>query len=288
MIDALWHTRPWVENGKLFQMHSAEDDARYEFAHALTVEAGELALAHFRNLEALVIEEKKSGQDVVSMADREVEDLIRTRISTAFPDDGFLGEETGLTEGTSGYRWVVDPIDGTSCFLHGYREWCVSVALMKGDETIAGLVYQPTVDEFFTARKGSGAFLNGRPIRVDTRASIANGLLGLGANGRVPIRSVTCFAEVLLEAGGMFIRSGSGALMLAHVACGRLAGYYEPHINAWDCLAALCLIREAGGWTADFPVSDGLLTGGKVVGAAPQVSDELETLIELAAARAAL
>ena len=91
-------------------MHSAEDDARYEFAHSLTVEAGELALAHFRNLEALVIEEKKSGQDVVSIADREVEDLIRTRISAAFPDDGFLGEETGLAEGASGYRWVVDPI----------------------------------------------------------------------------------------------------------------------------------------------------------------------------------
>lgn len=269
-------------------MYDIEDGARHDFAHALTIEAGALALAHFRNLEALVIEEKKSGQDVVSIADREVEALIRGRIEAAFPDDGFLGEETGLTEGTSGYRWVVDPIDGTSCFLHGYREWCVSVALTKGEETIAGLVYQPTVDEFFTARKGGGAFLNGKPIRVDARATIANGLLGLGANGRVPIRSITCFAEVLLEAGGMFIRSGSGALMLTHVACGRLAGYYEPHINAWDCLAALCLIREAGGWTADFPGPDGLLAGGKVAGAAPQVGSELEALIELAAVRAAV
>ncbi len=269
-------------------MHTTEDDARYDFAHALTLEAGELALAHFRNLEALQVEEKKSGQDVVSIADREVENLIRSRIAAAFPDDGFLGEETGLTDGKSGYRWVVDPIDGTSCFLHGYREWCVSVALMKGDETVAGFVCQPTVDEFFTARKGAGAFLNGKPIKVDARATIANALLGLGANVRIPARSVSCFVEVLLEAGGMFIRSGSGALMLTHVACGRLAGYYEPHINAWDCLAALCLIREAGGWTADFPGSSGLMAGAKVVASAPQMRGELEALIELAASRASL
>lgn len=256
------------------------DDPRYALARTIILEAGKLAFSHFSNLESLEIEEKQNGQDVVSIADREVEAWIRSRIAAMFPQDGFLGEETGLHEGGSGFLWVVDPIDGTSCFLHGLRDWCVSIALMQGSETVLGLVYQPTTEELFVARRGEGAFLNGRPIRVDPRASIGNGLLGLGANFRIPAESVSRFMLALLEAGGMFIRSGSGALMLTHVACGRLAAYYEPHINAWDCQAALCLIREAGGFTADYPGEGGLLAGGPVIACAPQLRDDLLRLID--------
>ena len=255
-------------------------DPRLDIARTTAEEAAALASTYFANLAKLNIEEKLGGQDVVSEADREVEALIHRRIMEAFPDDGFLGEETGMTPGTSGYVWVVDPIDGTSCFLHGLPDWCISIALVRDDEIRLGIIHQPTTGEIFVAMRGHGAFLNGVPIRVDARSTLRTGLLALGANGRVPPRSITGFAERLLEAGGMFFRNGSGALMLAYVACGRLVGYYEPHINSWDCMAGLCLIREAGGWTNDFAAADGdLLTGDRIIAAAPGAREELLALV---------
>ncbi|MDH6233463.1 myo-inositol-1(or 4)-monophosphatase [Mesorhizobium soli] len=255
---------------------------RFEIAREATLEAGALALSYFNDLASLDIETKANGQDVVSVADREVETLLRARIAEAFPDDGFLGEEFGLTEGASGYTWVIDPIDGTSPFLHSMASWCVSVALMRGPETLLGLVYAPRVDELFSAQKGEGAFLNGRPIRVEQHRNIQTGLLGVGASLRVPPRVVSGLVHGLLERGGMFIRNGSGALALADVACARLAGYYEPHINAWDCMAGLCLVREAGGWTSEFGADD-LISGGPVVACAPQLRADLLDLIDTVA-----
>lgn len=255
---------------------------RFDTARKAVLEAGALALSYFNDLGSLAIEAKANAQDVVSIADREVEKLLRARIAGAFPDDGFLGEEFGLTEGTSGYTWVVDPIDGTSPFLHGMTSWCISVALMQGRETLLGLIYAPCADELFTAEKGAGAFLNGLPIRVEPLRDLRSGLLGVGANLRVPPRLISGFIDRLLESGGMFIRNGSGALALADVACGRLAGYYEPHINAWDCMAGICLIREAGGWTNDFAADD-LLAGGPVIACAPQLRADLLALIDAVA-----
>ncbi|MCX8998280.1 inositol monophosphatase [Rhizobiaceae bacterium BDR2-2] len=256
------------------------DDLRFSLARDIIHDAARLALASFADLSSLDVEEKQNGQDVVSETDKAVERLIRARVAEAFPGDGVLGEEQGLDAGTSGFLWVVDPIDGTSCFVHGLDQWCISIAVMKGEETLLGVIFRPTTQDLFAARLGGGAFLNGRPMRVDTRAGIATGLLGVGANFRVPRRSVTDFIDVLLEAGGMFIRNGSGALMLAEVASGRLAGYYEPHINAWDCMAGLLMIREAGGWTAPFPTAgEALLRGGPVIGCAPQVRQDLTDLV---------
>ncbi|MBS7541681.1 inositol monophosphatase [Ancylobacter oerskovii] len=241
-------------------------------------EAGALALSYFARVASLAVETKTSGQDVVSVADREVEQLVRRRIGGAFPQDGFLGEEYGFTPAGSGYSWVLDPIDGTSCFLHGIRNWCLSLALMREGVTVAGFILDPNAGELFAAVAGQGATLNGAPIRVDARHDLRGGLVSVGANGRVPPRAVTGFIERLLAAGGMFVRHGSGALGLAHVACGRLAAYYEPHIHAWDCLAGLCLIREAGGWTNDFEAGD-LIAGGPVIGCAPHVREEILALI---------
>jgi myo-inositol-1(or 4)-monophosphatase len=151
---------------------------------------------------------------------------------------------------------------------------------MHGEEAILGLICRPTTGDLFVARHGDGAFLNGKPMSVDRATSIGTGLLGVGANFRIPVHQVSTFIRLLLEKGGMFIRNGSGALMLAEVACGRLAGYYEPHINAWDCMAGLLMIREAGGWTEDFPGQNGtLLTGAPVIASAPQVRDDLLQLI---------
>lgn len=267
---------------KALPLSDSETDRRSVLGHALIREAGARALQHFGNLAGLTVEAKLNGQDVVSHADRDVEALIRAGIAASFPDDGFLGEEGGHAPGTSGYSWIVDPIDGTSCFLHGISNWCISIALAKHGTTVAGFILDPSADELFSARHGRGAFLNGQPLRVRESQSITDGLTGIGANFRVPVAVVPRFIEALLIAGGMFIRNGSGALMLAHVACGRLVAYYEPHINAWDCLAGLLLVREAGGWTAAYPPGEDLLAGGPVVAATPAARNDLLALIETA------
>jgi myo-inositol-1(or 4)-monophosphatase len=254
---------------------------RLDLARNMIDEAGKLALVHFADLAHLRIDSKLNGQDVVSAADRGVEALIRGTLAKTFPEDGFLGEESGLADGRSGWRWTVDPIDGTSCFVHGLSSWCVSIALSDADEqTRLGLILAPVAGELYEAVHGEGAHLNGRPIKVDTRTSLETGLVGLGASHRVPAQEVASVLETLLARGGMFVRSGSGALSIAEVAAGRLAAYYEPHINAWDCLAGLLIVREAGGFTADFPgAGRQLLAGGPVLAAAPQIAQPLNDLI---------
>src|SRR5690606_27101593 len=178
-----------------------------------------------------------------------------------------------------GFTWVVDPIDGTSCFIHGQRSWCVAIALVHAARTVAGLIYDPNADELFSAIEGEGARLNGEPISVDLHTDLEHGLTSIGANYRVEPHLISGFIHELLQTGGMFVRSGSGALSLAHVACGRLAAYYEPHMNAWDCIAAQCIIREAGGWTNDFFAEGSLTDGAPVIGCAPQLREPILALI---------
>ncbi len=264
-------------------MHSRNDpaiDARMRSAAAVIRDAGALASACFRDLAALEVETKGNGQDLVSDADRAVERLIRDRLGRDFPDDGFLGEEYGLDDGTSGFVWVIDPIDGTSCFLHGSSTWCIAIALVRDNRTLAGMIYDPNAGELFSAVEGRGADLNGTAISVDPATDLQHGLTSVGANFRVEPRMISGFIHALLEAGGMFVRSGSGALSIAHVACGRLAAYYEPHMNAWDCLAAQCIVVEAGGWASDFLSESGLTRGGRVVACAPQLREPILALID--------
>ncbi|TMV62154.1 inositol monophosphatase, partial [Thioclava sp. BHET1] len=212
--------------------------------------------------------------------DRAVEDLIRAEIAKSFPEDGILGEEHGEQEGSSGWIWVVDPIDGTASFLAGLRDWCISIAAVKNGVTEIGMILQPTTGDLYVARKGAGALLNGRQIAVRPEAQITRHPLGFGTNPRVPPEEATAFIATLLGAGGMFYRNGSGALMLAYVAAGRLCGYYEAHINAWDCLAGLLLIREAGGWARDYPGADvPLSAGGPVLACVPGVRASLIRLV---------
>jgi myo-inositol-1(or 4)-monophosphatase len=257
----------------------SEQAARFGFAQGLIREAGALALRYFKDFATLQVFAKANAQDVVSEADREVENLIWSRIREAFPEDGMIGEEFGLRQGRSGWDWVVDPIDGTSCFVHGLRSWCVSIAVRCDETSVLGLIFDPNADELFAAERGGGATLNGLQIGVDSRSALNEGLLGFGVNHRVPSSAIAAVVHRLLDAGGIFIRSGSGALMLAHVACGRLIGYYEPHINAWDCLAGLLIITEAGGWAAEFPGHGDFRAGGPVIAAAPQVRSELLRVI---------
>jgi myo-inositol-1(or 4)-monophosphatase len=252
---------------------------RFDLAREIAEEAGLLALDYFRRRRELTIEVKGGLQDVVSIADRNVETLIRRHILAAFPEDGILGEEHGFEESSSGFTWVVDPIDGTSAFVHGLPTWCVSIALLAGTELVMGVIRVPCDGETFASMKGSGATLNGEPLTLDASLTLATGLTGIGANHHVPPEMVGAVIAGLMETGGNYIRNGSGAQMLAFVAAGRLAGFYEPSMHAWDCLAGYCLVAEAGGCYRPFPVEGtAILEGGPVLAAGPGSFADLSAL----------
>lgn len=252
--------------------------ARLAAAEAIAHRAGDLAHRFFRDRERLQVEAKRTLQDMVSEADREVETLIRDALAERFPDDAQLGEEHGLSPGTSGLTWVIDPIDGTAPFLAGLPGWCVSIGACDERGPVIGVIRVPVLGETYVAARGQGARLNGASIRVADRFDLTTGLLGVGANDRVPAERVGEMLSALMSAGASWTRYGSGALMLAWVAAGRLVGYVEPRMSAWDCMAGYCLIEEAGGRTLPFPGGDALSQPAPVLGARP---GDYETLLDL-------
>lgn len=256
------------------------DSQRYEAAQKLAREAGSLAFDYFRRRGELAVE-RKGPQDVVSIADREVEALIRRRLADAFPEDAFLGEESGVSGGAGQGQatWVVDPIDGTFCFLNGMPTWCVSIALVRDGAIELGVIYDPNADELYAARRGGGTFLNGVRQPGLTAEAFSDGSFGTGFSHRSAPEEIGPFIQELLADGGIFFCNGSGALMLAYVSVGRLVGYFEPHINSWDCLAGLLLVREAGGWTCDFLADDGLLRGNLCAATTSGLAPKLQNLI---------
>ncbi|MFV0292964.1 MAG: inositol monophosphatase family protein [Paracoccus sp. (in: a-proteobacteria)] len=233
--------------------------ARLTFMEGLARQAGTLALGYFNDRDSLDIETKRSLTDMVSIADRNVEQLIREALQAEFPDDALLGEEYGLIPGSTGATWAVDPIDGTGPFLNGLPGWCVSIGLMDDQGPLAGALYVPVLDEMFLGARDMGATLNGRPIRATDRFDLSTGLLGFGQNDRVPPARIAELHQELATAGIGWVRYGSGALMLAYVAAGRLVGYCEPRMSLWDCLAAYAIIEAAGGRI--MPVGPGAVTG---------------------------
>jgi myo-inositol-1(or 4)-monophosphatase len=260
-------------------MDKAAIDERFATAQRVMAEAAQVALAFSRDLSALTILEKGT-QDLVSEADRQTEAAIKTAIAEAFPQDGFVGEESGSERLEPGRGvWVVDPIDGTQPFLLGLPTWCISIAFVVDGEIEFGLVTNPATDDVYAARRGAGATRNGRPIQVRSAASLTEGLTGVGANPSSHAPDVATIMGRLIEAGGMYHRIGSGALSLCYLATGQLIGYVEMHINAWDCLAALCICTEAGARTSDFLASHGLTGGGRLVVGNPTLYPRLAALM---------
>ena len=255
---------------------------RFDLARTVALEAGAKALAFFNAREQLIVETKAHPHDVVSIADREVEELIRSRIAAQFPQDAVLGEEYGVSAGTSGFVWVIDPIDGTSPFVNGMPTWCVSIAVLRAEDIVIGVIHAPCNDELYAAADGLGATLNGKTLKLDASRTIRNAVTGIGANNHVTPARVAAIVEKLLSEGGNFIRNGSGALMLAYVAAGRLVGYYEPYMHAWDCMAGYGLVKEAGGWHYPFPAKgDGLTRGSPVLAAAAGAVNDLRAIADL-------
>lgn len=209
--------------------------------------AGKALLAHYNARDRLNIE-LKGVNDFVSEADREAEDIISGIIRRRFPEDGFLGEETGFSgAGRGRFVWCVDPLDGTTSFLKGAHNWCVSIGIWAGDRAVLGALYDPLRDEMFTAIEGGGAYCNGVPIKVSSVARLDSSVLGLGHNRRVAVSDFAVDTERLLATGAGFRQIGAGALMLAYTAAGRVDCYFERHMWPWDAVAGLALIREAGG-----------------------------------------
>lgn len=219
-----------------------EMTARAAFLREMVGQAGEIALRHFRTRPAGFA--LKGPQDPVTEADTEVERFIRARIARDWPQDGFLGEETGRTEGEN--LWVVDPIDGTDNFARGIAHFCVSIAFVAGGRTRLGAILNPATGELYEAGAGRGATKNGAPISVSSNPP-AQAAVELGWSTRVPREAYLAAQTAFLDAGTNVRRHGSGALALAWVAEGRTDGYAELHMNAWDALAGLLLVAEAGG-----------------------------------------
>ncbi|YCH23374.1 inositol monophosphatase [Pseudomonas sp. D1-3] len=266
-----------------FQQPSLDDgglDARYGFAKQVAKEAAERAMAFYVRRGSLAVAHKGDDlQDMVSIADQDVEAFIRGELARHFPHDGIVGEEGGSGGLQARCIWVIDPIDGTACFVNGLHNWCVSIGLLVDGEPLLGAIADPNHDELFHGFVGRGAFVDDTPLQAHGARHVREGLVGVGTTHRPGKEHFLPFLHALLDQGGQFVRNGSGALMTAYVAAGRLIGYYETHLKSWDCLAGLVLVREAGGRSSDFLRGDGLLGGNPYLVAAPGVYEQLAAMI---------
>ncbi|MFK7869170.1 MAG: inositol monophosphatase [Roseobacter sp.] len=252
----------------------SEQDRRLAAAVDIARTAGQAALAFFRDIDGLDISQKGT-QDWVSNADLEVETLVRAEISKRFAEDGIVGEEHAPVASSSGWTWVIDPIDGTANFVVGLPQWCVILACVREDATRVGVIYDPCADEMFCAAEGQGARLNDRPVAVAKADALNAGRVGLGMSGRPPVQGTPRLLSAVVEQDGRLFHNASGGLMLAYTAAGRLIAFAEPHMNAWDCLAGQLMVREAGGRTEQQSADAMLVQGGRVIVAAPAVFDRL-------------
>ena len=210
----------------------------------------------------------KGPANFVSAADHRAEDILRTELLKARPGYGFLGEEGGAREGSDKtHTWVVDPLDGTTNFLHSIPHFCISIALVRDGTPIAGLIYNPANDETFTAERGKGAFFNDRRIRVAARRRLADAVVccalpHLGRGDLALFRRE--FAAVQEKVAGLR-RFGAAALDLAYVAAGRFDGYWERGLAAWDIAAGVLLVREAGGFVTDLNDQERTIEAGDII-----------------------
>lgn len=232
--------------------------------------------------------EYKGDVDLVTVADRTAEKLIRELLAEAFPEHGIYGEEGTRDRLDGAYRWYVDPLDGTTNFAHGFPHFAVSMGLehrpgnLAADadgKLVAGVIYDPMLDELFTAERGRGAQLNGKPIHISLAQSIAESLLATGfpSRKRHSNPNIHFYHEFTLRSHGVR-RAGSAALDLAYVACGRLDAFWEFNLNPWDTAAGILLIEEAGGRVTDFAGRHYRLDSREILASNGLIHDDLIAL----------
>lgn len=254
-------------------------DRREAFLIDLVREAGRLAQRAFSGAETLAYR-MKGPQDFLTATDAAVEELVQNRLQSAFPEDGFLGEESGGV--LSPQIWVVDPIDGTANFARRIPHYCVSIAFVSHGVIALGAVFDPAHDELYFARRGRGATRNGKPVRVSDVRDAHAVCVELGWSTRVPNSDYLDALAGILKAGANARRGATGALGLAYVADGRSDGYAELHMQPWDCLAGLLLVEEAGGRVSPYLENGGLAKGGPVLAVAPGAADLMQSATGIA------
>ncbi len=243
--------------------------------------AGDFIVRKINKLPDLKVE-VKAHNDYVSEVDREAEARIIEDLLKAFPGHGILAEESGVIEGKDEYRWIIDPLDGTTNYLHGFPHYAVSIACEHRGRMAHGVIYDPFKQELFTASRGDGALLNNRRIRVTNLKTIEGALIATG----FPFKNPAQLDDFLKLFNAFFTsasdirRAGSAALDLAYVAAGRLDGYWESGLNAWDLAAGALIVREAGGLVTDYSGDGHFLDNGQVVAGNPRIIADMLRIIQ--------
>jgi myo-inositol-1(or 4)-monophosphatase len=227
----------------------------------------------------------KGPANFVTAADRKAEEILFAELAKARPGYGFLGEEGGRREGSDKtHTWIVDPIDGTTNFLHGIPQFAISVGLERENTIVAGVIYNPATDELYTAERGKGAFLNDKRLRVAARKRLPDSLIAcpLPHHGRGDLELGTRELAAVQDKVAGLRRFGAAALDLAFVAAGRLDGYWERNVSPWDMAAGLLMVREAGGFVTDLDGGDAMFGKGHIAAGNEIIHRELLALLKAA------
>ena len=234
--------------------------------------AGDIIIRHLDRLDRIKISSKHNN-DLVSEVDVKAEQIIIETIQKAYPSHGILAEESGYNEGQDDYTWIIDPLDGTSNYVHGLPHFAVSIAVRYKNRIEHGVVYDPVRGECFSASRGKGALLNDRRIRVNAQAQLSKSLLGTGFPFRdkaLAERYFPTFQALFGKCAGVR-RAGAAALDLAYVASGRLDGFWEFNLQPWDIAAGSLIIKEAGGLVGDFAGGESYMKTGNIVAGNPKI-----------------
>lgn len=228
---------------------------------------------------------KKGPADFVTVADMRTEKLLREELGHARPGFGFLMEEAGEHPGKDPHRrWIIDPIDGTTNFVHGIAQFAISIAAEENGEITAGLIFEPINEELFWAEKGQGAYLNDRRIRVSSRTHMAQSLFAtgipfMGRGTEADHDNFLAEMKAVMSVSAGIRRFGSAALDLAYVAAGRFDGFWERKLQPWDMAAGILIVREAGGLVSDLSGRDSMLDSGSIIAANPNLQPDLRKLV---------
>ena len=243
--------------------------------------AGNIIVRNMDRIDRLTIATKRSN-DFVSEVDHKAEAAIIDVLKQAYPEHGIFAEESGKSDEDASYQWVIDPLDGTTNFLHGFPQFAVSIALLHKKRLEIGVIYDPVSQELFTAARGEGAQLNEKRIRVSGHTGIAGALLGTGFpyTDQSYLDTYLETMKALMAPAAGIRRPGSAALDLAWTAAGRLDGFWEFNLEPWDIAAGALIVREAGGIVTDFEGREDYLSSGDIIAASPKVFPEMLNKIE--------